>query len=574
VVTWKNHLAVGTDEGIALGEINEQSAAGHVPLVNLTFEHGQNFVAKVHGLWHPPKHWQAPPGQVLEKLPTEDHTTAVAWEADKAAGGKAGYLWLGHWRTGLDVWQYSTEGKIINRWHIHEPQVGNYVESLQPLQGGAMAVGCYGRGVEIITLPGQSRDAWRNAAKTETQLAVAPEPQGARPPTLHELAGAIPALSSGTSEASGIHFPWAAPLRTDWATQGDEVGRYGRQCGILCAAGGVVDGDLSAAAGIKVRPMQGPHALRGDGLRRWVQRARSRNLSCLYAPWQGSRIGSSWDDHGEAYPVTLSGPGIAVAIALPPPRGLYCLSLYFHDGHPSTDRQRDYWIEIFPLPQRLWHDVAPPSNGFPSFPRNLVAKGWVYRASRSRPLAQARVVHFWGPAYERFVLSGPGDYLVLIHRNHSFNTILSGLFLDRLSDRQPNAGRPCAWLAGVAYQPPRRPPSADTRVPLAAAERLWQIARGALSRPWAAQPAEVAAYRCACASASPGALLARWRWRMDLWEAADRRRFNFAMAAAFAALNARQASQAALLRAMAKAKKKGSRHFVWRGSWANPVNPK
>ncbi|MGC8561478.1 MAG: hypothetical protein ACP5O1_12480, partial [Phycisphaerae bacterium] len=187
-VTWKNHLAVATDEGIALGKwvgVPQSAATAHPILlsrgpraralsaartvsslsIRLTFDHGQNFVAKVHGLWHPPKHWQAPPGQVLEKLPTEDHTTALAWEPDKAAGGKAGYLWLGHWRTGLDVWQYNTQGKVINRWHIHEPQVGNYVECLQPLQGGAMAVGCYGKGVEIVTLPSQSRDAWRNAAK-------------------------------------------------------------------------------------------------------------------------------------------------------------------------------------------------------------------------------------------------------------------------------------------------------------------------------------------------------------------------------------------------------------------------
>ncbi|MGC8561538.1 MAG: hypothetical protein ACP5O1_12825, partial [Phycisphaerae bacterium] len=197
VVTWKNHLAVGTDEGMALGRCvaaisgpdsadkSPRSITAHPILLSrgpraralsaartvsslklhLTFEHGQNFVAKVHGLWHPPVHWQAPPGQVLEKLPTEDHTTALAWEAEKAAGGKAGYLWLGHWRTGLDVWQYNTQGKVINRWHIHEPQVGNYVECLQPLQGGAMAAGCYGKGVEIVTLPSQSRDAWRNAAK-------------------------------------------------------------------------------------------------------------------------------------------------------------------------------------------------------------------------------------------------------------------------------------------------------------------------------------------------------------------------------------------------------------------------
>ena len=281
-VTRKNHLAVATDEGIALGKwvgvpqsaataqsaifsrghrARASSAARTVSSLNihLTFEHGQNFVAKVHGLWHPPVHWNPPPGQLLTKLPTEDHTTVVAWQSTPVAAGhparqaspadspstdKAGYLWLGHWRTGLDVWQYDAQGNIIRRWHIGEPQVGNYVQSLLPLKGGAMAVGCYGKGIKIVTLPGQSRDAWKTgggkkliaAPSTVMPVAIPTEPQGARPPSARELTKYAPQLKHSVEKAPRIRFPWAAALRTDWATQGDWVARYGREYALLCSA--------------------------------------------------------------------------------------------------------------------------------------------------------------------------------------------------------------------------------------------------------------------------------------------------------------------------------------------------
>jgi hypothetical protein len=289
-----------------------------------------------------------PPGQVLETLPTEDHTTAVAWEPNKTAGGKAGYLWLGHWRTGLDVWQYDAEGKVIERWHIHRPshhnyveylldpwfvarsmrsreaQVGNYIQSLQPLKGGAMAVGCYGKGVEIITLPGQSKDAWRDVAKTAAQFAAVPH--GARPPSERELTGALPALSSGTNGASDIHAPWAAPLRTDWATQGDWVARYGREYALLCAAHfdesfhiiakNFVDNQYAE----KVDAYCGPHHHEPfESLREWEVAADTNDRRGLYIPELGYRRITLWDDHGEVYPYTWQGPDIWLRIHLRAP---------------------------------------------------------------------------------------------------------------------------------------------------------------------------------------------------------------------------------------------------------------
>ncbi len=422
VVTWKNHLAVGTDEGMALGEINEQSAAGQVPQANLTFEHGQNFVAKVHGLWHPPVHWQLPPGQVLEKLPTEDHTTAVAWEPNKAAGGKAGYLWLGHWRTGLDVWQYDAEGAITRRWHIHEPQVGNYIQCLQPLKGGAMAVGCYGAGIRIITLPGQSKDAWRDVAKTATQFAAAPEPQGARPPSAGELQPMLHVATSGRAcRGRGAY------IGSDWSSQGDWVGRYGRQYGVLCGAcspGSLVIGwgdYYQVAGGI------GHGGRAADKMRAWIGAKRTRDKRILWDPASGGRRQAECDDHGEAYPTSRQGPGLLFSLRTP--AGTQMLSVYFtnDNGHTGSARCRDYLI-------------------------CLRREGAGSQSLAEESAARARVCSFWGGEYVRFLLPGPGVYALEIRRNHGLNTEVSGIFFDRLSGPPlPTDLIAPPWMGSVRY---------------------------------------------------------------------------------------------------------------------------
>ena len=441
VVTWKNHLAVGTDEGMALGEINEQSAAGHVPQANLTFQHGQNFVAKVHGLWHPPKHWQAPPGQVLETLPTEDHTTAVAWEPDKASGGKAGYLWLGHWRTGLDVWQYDAEGAIIRRWHIHEPQVGNYIESLQPLKGGAMAVGCYGAGIRIITLPGQSKDAWRDVAKTAAQLAAAPEPQGARPPSERELNAMAAAIRKELLESKGGKQPRIVPLPDDWRTEGNWLGRYGRYWSCLFACCKAPPDYVWAPGPTPLHHVEtmGPHHYAGDAIRYWVEWIATANPRVLELPavYLDSRVvlgltkrsvgrrESEIDDHGESYPVAWQGPGIRLVLQIPP--GAYTLSFYFYNynGHSGSNRDRDYLASLTTRPVRL----APA--------KALNGRGPL--AVRENPrlvdgaMARCRVTGFFGGAWVRFLVRGPSVARLRLSRNCSFNTMLAGAMLDPLA---------------------------------------------------------------------------------------------------------------------------------------------
>ncbi len=440
---WANHLAVATDEGIALGSISRRGTANYpvAATLNLEFQHGQNFVAKVHGLWHPPVHWQAPSGQVLETLPTEDHTTAVAWEPEKAAGGKAGYLWLGHWRTGLDVWQYDAEGKVIERWHIHEPQVGNYIQSLQPLKGGAMAVGCYGKGAEIITLPGQGKDAWRDATKISAQLAAAPEPQGARPPSERELNAMAAAIRKELLESKGRKQPRIVPLPDDWRTEGNWLGRYGKYW--MCLFG--ADQPLQLFWGpmpgsLRLIDLMGPHHRPGDTIRTWkqggffTQNPRALQLPPVYCqidhylhprrcPAVGTRGISEIDDHGETYPISWQGPDDNILLTVP--KGFFTLSFYEwnYNGHATTMRLRDYAVSVQTFPASwhyscLWtHDAA-------------IAAVCYGRPSR----AVARAEQNWGGEWVRFLVRGPVVVAIRFRRNYSFNTHVLGAALDYFNE--------------------------------------------------------------------------------------------------------------------------------------------
>ena len=451
--TWANHLVVATDEGIALGRLND---GGRNPsLLNLTFEHGRNFVAKVYGLWHPPVHWQAPSGQLLEQLPTEDHTTVAAWQPNPAQGARAGYLWLGHWRAGLDVWQYNADGKIIQRWHIHEPQVGNYVESLRPLKGNAMAVGCYGKGVFIITLPGESKNAWRKAAPgtvagSNGNNAIIPsEPRAARPPSACELTAMANAIRTQLINSSGQKQPRIVPLPDDWRTEGSWLGRYGKYwidlaavCSPYDFVWGTDESSVFYVVGLAI-------PLAGDEPRYWVQQLQTANRRALElpAPYMQSRVklyharldqdrrDASIDDHGEVCPASAQGPGLYTSLNVP--AGPYVLSIYDcnDNGHAPGNADRDYRVDV-----RVHPPMASPEND---------------RSFQREPrLAMGRVANFVGGVWNRFLVRGPADITVQISRNHSMNTMFNAMALDPLKHYCiPYFGQSVPGGSGVAFAP-------------------------------------------------------------------------------------------------------------------------
>ncbi len=483
---WANHLAVATDEGVALGRINpdggssnrsirnSNNASNHntadsPSLLNMEFEHGRNFVAKVHGLWHPPAHWTAPSGQVLSTLPTEDHTTAVAWQPNPAQGPKAGYLWLGHWRAGLDVWQYNADGKIIQRWHIHEPQVGNYVECLQLLKGNAMAVGCYGKGVEIITLPGQSKIAWRKGggnapSAAQGMPATALEPRGARPPSARELTAMANAIRAELIKAKGQKQPRIVPLPDDWRTEGNWLGRYGKYW--MCMFGADHSDEVAwepMENSLRVVALMGPHHRRSDVIRRWMQPpfftrdVRALLIPPIYCqidhylhprrcPAVGTRAMSEVDDHGETYPTWWQGPDVNLLFTIP--KGLFVLSLYEwnYNGHEGANGLRDYPVSVQTFPA-IWryspywtHDDA------------IAAKCY------SKPArVVARAEQNWGGQWIRFLVRGPVVADFRFCRNNSLNTHVLGAALDYFNEHPaPYYFGRRAWKKHLAGEAQRR----------------------------------------------------------------------------------------------------------------------
>jgi hypothetical protein len=171
----------------------------------------------------------------------------------------------------------------------------------------------------------------------------------------------------------------------------------------------------------------GPHRMKGDAVRYWIQRPTTSAPGSLEVPhlYLGAgtqrppppaafRRESEIDDHGERYPPTWQGPDIYVVLNVPP--GTYTLSLYFFNpnGHASGDRDRDYATSILLLPHYdapEWH----PTSG---------------AMAEMDPAARSRVVNFTRGVWKRFLLRGPEKIAIRVARDYSLNAILQGAMLD------------------------------------------------------------------------------------------------------------------------------------------------
>ena len=337
----------------------------------------------------------------------------------------------GHRRRGIDVWEYNSAGYIIKRLQIHEPQIGNYITSLLPLPGGAMAVGTYGQGVSIVNLHGTS-DTWKPINRIRKNASSVSEPRGAVPPTRQELAALYHNLLENKIP-SEYTSPQIIPITDDWRTEGNWEGNYGRYCMWLfsyiptaltwCPVPGVQ----------RLKVTTGPHCDSGNDVR-FYQHGWTRNQSLrvpvLYMKMlRGMGFASSFpfgrseaqlDDHGEVYPMSWQGPDLYVYLHIPP--GVYTLSLYFlnKDGHSGDNRDRDYAISMIPVSAgyRFGSELCP--NTAP--------------LARMRGTAQSRVVNFWGGVWKRFLVRGPMKLAIRVDKNYSLNTTLDGVSLDFINE--------------------------------------------------------------------------------------------------------------------------------------------
>ena len=269
------------------------------------FLRGADWKAKLAGLYH-----LIPPREVDTggRLLAEDYVTALAEDG-------AGRLYVGHRQKGVEVLDERT-GKALP----YTQPYGGFVDALLPTIRGHVFIGTYGDGLAQITWPALPFPSPISKMVTS----YSPLPLSAKPPSSVSLKSMLKQVQSlkGLSPASQAIY-----LGQDWQTQGDWLGRYGRQYNVLCAEASPFNHVISFAQDYGVEGMIGPHHGPHDALRLWGSWPITDNPKSLYTPVCGFRRQADWDDHGEAYSASFEGPDIWVALTLP--EGFYRVSLYF-----------------------------------------------------------------------------------------------------------------------------------------------------------------------------------------------------------------------------------------------------
>jgi len=117
------------------------------------------------------------------------------------------------------------------------------------------------------------------------------------------------------------------------------------------------------------------------------------------------------------------------------------------------------------------------------------------------------------------------------------NTIVSGVFLDQLSEPDLTIGRPLTYMGYVNFDPPGGlPKSRDPSGGKSSDGSLVELANSALfatSDP-VSLPYSVLAYRYLDKSPEAAAYGPGWQWKLCLWNAAQRRQFSETMKLAYA----------------------------------------
>ncbi len=448
-MTPANHVYVGTDWGLAYSTNDGQS---------FRYERGQDYAAKIMGLWHPPQGYRPPPQVALNRLLPGDHITSLAQDL-------TGNIWIGTWRNGYEVLNPETGKEFKSEDSPALAKADGYISQICPIteisapkpkseQTGlrsadrrsgmkipvrlsqTMLVGRYGFGVSEFARQASLKTNGGRFIVRAAQTNRRSDGAVASGPILPVCAGVptsqfISRLSAAVEKLAGVRGSTAIPctLPSDWLTQGDWIDRYGTFADVCatmngngCDQAGGYHGDRFSYRSW-VGPANGPQ----EYLRYWVQWNQTGQNRVLQDLGRGGRKESEWDDHGESAAFTKSGLGVYCTFYLP--KGVFEISGYCvnKDGHAGTNRDRDYIVSLCrtPVPQALFLALA--KN--PAAGRRL----WVI-ANSVRATARSDVRHFWGGVYARFAIrqAAPGYVTLAIHRNFSFNTITCGLFVNRV----------------------------------------------------------------------------------------------------------------------------------------------
>jgi hypothetical protein len=308
----------------------------------------------------------------------------------------------------------------------------------------------------------------RKPTKTETEIdkySVRKKDFYLLPSTIKPLT--IDELKSMQTKLDKLKNPlpknYAAYYGEDWKTQGDWMGGITNEWAILAAMNPPYDQNVNYGNKFySVLPFIGPNHKGNDSLRYWLHWRRTNNRSSLMSASYAFRRQSDWDDHGEAYPMSMDGPDVWLKVTISH-NGIFKLSLYFFnkDGHGGANRYRDYIVEIYPRPQER-HE----GNFNPQWKE--IAQAAEKNAREQTPAVKTRIRDFWGGVYKQFEVTGPATYMIKIKRNYSFNTIISGVMIRQIHGEQTNfvlkkdSYSELAGMRGVSFTEPKLPKNCES----------------------------------------------------------------------------------------------------------------
>lgn len=448
LVARKGHVYAATSAGLGLSKDRGKT---------WTHLRGRDYVAKVKGHWGgPPQSWREPPKEVMDTLLPEDYVTCVA-EDD------AGLIWLGFRQHGYVALDPQSYRPVFRGTKKSEELPDDYVSAILPMADFRPWLTTFGAGSgrakQALKAPNFNGNAPAPAMPVKAKPPALPTP--AKPPSLAEINAILRDLTKVPDDKSKQTV--ILPLTDDWRTQGSWIDRHGNYAGVLCAMAG---GGADVPAGYRAAYTDwqrwiGRNCAKGDQIRHWVHWITTDNPRSLQNPLLGGRKQSEWDDHGETYPMSQDGPHVYGSMIVP--KGRYILSLYFFnkDGHDGSNRFRDYLAEVRPTPmtRAAFNRLGQPQ---------VEAEAQFEKATQA---AHSRVGHFWGGVYKRFYLDMPEKniFSVRVNRNHSFNAIMSAMFLDPVNGQLPFASgnlpgpRESRWYGSIDKEP-RDDPEASLRL--------------------------------------------------------------------------------------------------------------
>lgn len=520
------------------------------------FLRGRDYEAKNEGLWKPDgeKSGQATQTNKANRLKREHDQSLLPEDYITCFYPSSKGMWVGFREKGVCLLRIpSLSVQDVTIQSDSDTEKLTSVTCFVALPDGSFYAGTYGKGLLLLD------QLQVKKAVGKGQIVKHPSFPVAIPLSELTKEGTTPSNQEETNNQGKALF-WYE----DWATQGDWCERYGRKYMVLCAAGGPMgsvedsfgDSESDAYSCVSVK---GPHARPGEsgvtGKVVWPNELKDGNI--LYCPISTTRTLAQWSDKGDSVQRNFDGPDLGALVRIPEGRQL--LALYFYDPTPLAENElnnslRDYILEIRKLPSNFklntFLDIDD-SKDFEDFEEEDFFKEPEYDKLKEYipfpVLARSRVKSFNGcGVYKNFILEGYGWYYVRILKNYSNSTMINGVFLSSLDETkitvdklfEKHDGKKHYY--GVSVPAPPGLNQEETNKLSSDLLKLWgksqNMGEQHQEQLFSSRKLGIYAYRHLLGAQAPDDITANWRWRLKIWEKADKEEFREQMKKAWRSL--------------------------------------